>query len=196
MKALKRYFITGLVTIIPLFLTVYLFILIFQFFDGILGGFLNNYIRAKLGFGIPGLGFLLSIIIVLFTGILTSRFIGREIFLLFEKWYTSLPLIKSIYPAFKQLAVFLLSQKESGFKKVVLAEYPSKGVWSLGFLTNEGLEKINNAFNKEMVAVFVILSPGPFSGFVTFIPKEELRFPDMTVSEALKIVISGGVFNP
>jgi len=192
-KTLKRYFITGLITIIPLFLTVYLFIFVFQFFDGILGGFLNNYIKAKFGFYIPGLGLILSVCIVLFTGIIASKFIGREIFIILEKWYASLPLIKSIYPAFKQLVTFLLSQKEGGFKKAVLVEYPCKGIWSIGFLTNEGLEKINNAVNRDMVAVFLILSPGPFSGYVVFVPREELKFPDLSVSDALKIIISGGV---
>ncbi len=193
MKTLKRYFITGLIAIIPIFLTVYLFIFIFRFFDGILGGFLNNYIKAQLGFSIPGLGLILSLAIVLLAGFMTSRFVGREIFLLMEKWYASLPLIKSIYPAFKQLVTFLLSQKEGGFKKAVLVEYPSKGIWSVGFLTNEGLEKINTALSGDMVAVFLILTPGPFSGYVVFVPRGELRFPDITVSDALKIVISGGV---
>ena len=193
MKTLKRYFITGLIAIIPLFLTVYLFIFIFRFFDGILGGFLNNYINAQLGFSIPGLGLILYLAIILLAGFMTSRFVGREIFLLLEKWYASLPLIKSIYPAFKQLTTFLLSQKEGGFKKAVLVEYPSKGIWSIGFLTNEGLEKINNALNRDMVAVFLILTPGPLSGYVVFVAREELKFPDISVSDALKIVISGGV---
>jgi uncharacterized membrane protein len=192
-KTLKRYFITGLIAIIPLFLTVYLFIFIFQFFDGIIGGFLNNYIKEEFGFYVPGLGLAVSVLIILLAGFTTSKFIGREIFLLLEKWYASLPLIKSIYPAFKQLITFLLSQKEGGFKKAVLVEYPSKGIWSVGFLTNEGLEKINSAVGGDMVAVFLILSPGPFSGYVVFVAREELKFPDISVSDALKIVISGGV---
>ncbi|MFA5156860.1 MAG: DUF502 domain-containing protein [Candidatus Omnitrophota bacterium] len=193
MQALKRHFITGLIVIIPLFLTVYLFIFIFKFFDGILGGFINSFIKDKLGFYIPGLGLILSVFIILFTGIIASRLIGKKIFAIFEKWYAGLPLIKNIYPAFKQLVVFLLAQKETGFKRVVLVEYPSKGIWSVGFLTNEGMEKINNACGRDMVGVFLILSPGPFSGYVVFVPREELKFPDISVSDALKIIISGGV---
>jgi uncharacterized membrane protein len=193
MQAIKRHFITGLVVIIPLFLTVYLFVVIFKFFDGLLGGFLNNYLKAEFGFYIPGLGLFLSLLIILLTGVLTSRLIGRKVFAVFESWYAGLPLIKTIYPAFKQLAKFLLSQKETGFKKVVLIEYPSKGIWSLGFITNESLPKIDEAVNKELVAVFIIFSPGPFSGFVVFVPKDELKFPDIPVSDALKILISGGV---
>ena len=193
MRALKRHFLTGLVVIIPLFLTVYLFVLIFQFFEGILGGFLNNYLKAKFGFYIPGLGLILSLAIVLLAGVIASRFIGRKIFNFFESWYGRLPLIKTIYPAFKQLALFLFAEKETGFKRVVLIEYPAKGIWSIGFLTNEGLQEINDVFNKEMVGVFVVLSPGPFSGYVVFVPREELKFPDISVSDALRIVISGGV---
>jgi uncharacterized membrane protein len=193
MQAIKRHFITGLVVIIPLFLTVYLFVMIFKFFDGLFGGLLNNYLRAEFGFYIPGLGLLISLLLILLTGILTSRLIGRKVFAVFESWYAGLPLIKTIYPAFKQLVKFLLSQKETGFKRVVLTEYPSKGIWSLGFITNESLPKISEAVNKEMIAVFIIFSPGPFSGFVVFVPKDELKFPDIPVSDALKILISGGV---
>jgi len=193
MQALKRHFITGLIVIIPLFLTVYLFVFIIQFFDGILGGFLNNYLKEEFGFYIPGLGLVLSLVIILLTGVIVSRLIGRKIFAVFESWYAGLPLVKNIYPAFKQLVTFLLSQKETGFKRVVLVEYPSKGIWSLGFITNEEIKKINEAASKEMVAVFLILSPGPFSGYVVFVPREELKFPDISVSDALKIIISGGV---
>jgi uncharacterized membrane protein len=194
MKSLKQYFITGLIVIIPVFLTVYVLVFIFQFFDGILGRFINNYIKQKLGFFIPGLGLILSLCIVFLVGFMAKRIFGKEkIFLNFEKWFSELPVIKNIYPAFKQLVLFVLAQKEFGFKKVVLVEYPSKGIWSVGFLTNEPFQKINNEFKREMVPVFVPSSPGPLTGYVLFVPKEELKFPDISVSDALKIIISGGV---
>ena len=105
-----------------------------------------------------------------------------------------MPLINKIYPALKQIILFVLAQKEFGFKKVVLVEYPSKGIWSISFLTNEGFEQINKATNREMVAVFLPTTPGPLTGYVVFIPKEEVKFLDISVSEALRIIISGGVF--
>jgi uncharacterized membrane protein len=96
----------------------------------------------------------------------------------------------------KQIIRFILTQQEFGFKKVVLVEYPSKGIWSVGFLTNEGVKKVSDAAGAEMVAVFVPSSPGPLTGYVIFVAKESLKFPDLSVSEALKIIISGGVVKP
>lgn len=193
MNRLKRYFITGLIVIIPIFLTIYLLVAMFRFFDGILGKFINLYLKEKLGFVIPGLGIVFSLAILLLTGFLSSRLIGKRISLRFERWFAGLPLVKNIYPAFKQLVLFLFAEKGFGFKRVVLAEYPSRGIWSVGFLTNEQFEKINNVFNNEMVSVFVPSSPSPLSGYVIFVPKDELKFPDISVSDALKIIISGGV---
>lgn len=181
--------------IIPIFSTVYLLVFTFQFFDGILGKFLNTFLKNKFGFSIPGLGLVISLLIVFLAGFMASWFIGRKIILRLEKAFSGLPLIKNIYPAFKQLVLFLLAQKEFGFRKVVFVEYPSKGIWSVGFLTNDQFSKINKTFGKEMVSVFVASSPGPLTGYVIFVPKDELKFPDLSVSEALKIIVSGGVIS-
>jgi len=186
--------IAGLVVVVPISLTVYVLVLIFKFADGILGRFLNVYFKNILGFYIPGLGVLIAVFFILFIGFLATRFIGKKIFSGLERWFSGLPLINKIYPALKQIILFVLAQKEFGFKKVVLVEYPSKGIWSIGFLTNEGFQQINKATNREMVAVFLPTTPGPLTGYVVFIPKEEVKFLDISVSEALRIIISGGVF--
>lgn len=196
MNKLKRYFITGLVSVIPIFLTVYVLVIAFRFVDGILGRFLNIYLKQILGFYMPGLGILIFLIVITLTGFLASRFIGKRIFQRIERWFSGLPLIKNIYPTFKQIILFILAQREFGFKKVVLAEYPSKGIWSLGFLTNEKFEKVNQITGKEMVGVFIPSTPGPLTGYLIFVPKEELKFPDISITDALKLIISGGVFNP
>lgn len=194
MNRLKRYLITGLVVVSPVFLTVYILVVSFQFIDGILGKYLNEYLKDQLGFYIPGLGFVLFFLIIILIGLLATRFVGRRIFPHLEKWFSGLPLINKIYPALKQIILFILAQKEFGFKKVVLVEYPSRGIWSVGFLTNEGFKEINEAVGKEMVAVFVPSTPGPLTGYVFFVSKQELKFLDVSVSDALKIIISGGVF--
>jgi len=192
-KKIKKYFITGLISIVPISLTIYVLVFIFRFLDGILGGFINEYLKSKFGFSIPGIGIILSVCLVLLAGFMASWFIGKKILQDFEKFFSGLPLVKNIYPGFKQLVLFLLAQKEFGFQKVVLTEYPSKGLWSVGFLTNDQFPKISGIFNKEMVSVFVPSSPGPLTGYVVFVPREELKFPDISVSDALKIIISGGV---
>lgn len=193
MKKIKRYFITGLISIIPISLTIYVLVFIFKFLDGILGRFINEYLKSKLGFFIPGLGLILSVCLVFIAGFMASWLIGRKVFQKLEGLFSSLPLVKNIYPAFKQLVLFLLAQKEFGFQKVVLVEYPSKGLWSVGFLTNDQFPKISGILNKEMVSVFVPNSPGPLTGYAVFVPREDLKFPDISVSDALKIIISGGV---
>jgi uncharacterized membrane protein len=193
---LKKYFIAGLVVVIPVALTFYIFFVVFQFIDNILGSFLTGYLKSAWGFYIPGIGFMFCILLILLVGILATRFLKHRIFMDFERWFSGLPLIKSIYPALKQVILFVSAQKEFGFKKVVLVEYPCRGIWSMGFITNEGFAKLNQATGKDMLAVFLPMSPGPLSGYVVFIPKEEVKFLDMAVNEALNIIISGGVFSP
>ena len=194
MGRLRRYFITGFIAVVPVFMTLYVLIAIFNFTDGILGRFLNVYLEDTLGFYVPGLGIFLFIFIIFLIGFLANRFIGRKLFSRLEKAFSMLPLISKIYPIFKQIVVFIMSQKEFGFRRVVLLEYPSKGIWSLGFLTNEELNKIDEATGKSLVSVFIPSSPGPLTGYVVFVPKEDLRYPAISVSEALRIIISGGVF--
>ncbi len=196
MNNLKKYFITGLVVVIPISLTFYILFVVFQFIDNILGNFLTGYIKSAWGFYIPGIGFVICLLLILLVGILAARFLRQRFFLDLEKWFSCLPLIKSIYPALKQVILFVSAQKEFGFKKVALVEYPSRGIWSIGFITNEGFANLNQTTGKDLVAVFLPMSPGPLSGYVVFVPKEEVKFPDMSVNEALNIIISGGVFNP
>jgi uncharacterized membrane protein len=193
---IKRYLITGLLVVVPILITVYVLVIAFQFLDGILGRFLSAYLKNLLGFYIPGIGIALIFISIFLVGFLVTRFIGKKIFSGIEGWFSGLPLINKIYPSVKQIVKFILAQKEFGFKKVVLVEYPSKGIWSVGFLTNEQFNKIKNTSGEPLVAVFVPSSPGPLTGYVIFVRKEDTKFVDMTVSDALKIIISGGVVVP
>jgi len=193
MLNLKRYFFTGLIVVIPLFLTVWLIIFVFRFFDGILGGFINAILEKTLGYSVPGLGLVASLLVILFIGFISSRIIGKKMFVKIEKWFINLPFIKNIYPGFKEIVHIFLLEKEHKFKKVVLVEYPSKGLWALGFVTNEEVKKVTGSFEKEMVAVFVSTTPGPFSGYVIFVAKDELKYPDISVKDAIKVLISGGV---
>lgn len=191
---LERYFFAGLVIVVPVALTLYILGSIFSVVDNFLGKFLNAYFRNTLGFSIPGIGFFLFLLIILLCGFLAARLVKHRIFQNIERWFSGLPLIKHIYPAMRQVIVFMSVQKELGFKRVVLVEYPSKGIWSIGFLTNDKFPALDVLSGKEMVSVFIATTPSPFSGFVVFFAKNEVRFPEMAVSEALNIIISGGVF--
>lgn len=194
MKTLKLYFVTGLVVVVPVVVTIYVLVFLFQFIDDILGRYLNAHFKSILGFYVPGIGFLLFLLIIFLTGFIATRFIGKKIFSGAEKWFAGLPLIKIIYPALSQVTQFLLQKKEYGFKKTVLVEYPSAGLWSIGFLTNEHFYSINTACSQDLVAVFVPNTPGPLAGYVVFVERKKVKPLDMSVAEAIQIVISGGVF--
>ncbi len=196
MQSLKKYFFTGLVLVVPVSLTIYFLVIVFRSIDSILGSFINEYLQSSWGFYIPGIGFVLFFLILVLVGFFASRFVGQKLFIEIEKWFSGLPLIKAIYPTLKQIVSFISAQKEFGFKRVVLVEYPGKGLWSLGFLTNDGFKKINDAMGAEMAAVYISTVPGPLTGNLVFVPKDQIRFPDIAIVDALKIIISGGVVNP
>lgn len=192
----KKYFVTGAIVIVPIVLTVYILTVTFKLIDGILGRFLNIYFKKTVGFYIPGIGFLLFLLVIFITGFLSSKFFGRRILLRIEKWFSRLPLVNQIYPVLKQIASFASTEKKLGFKKVALVEYPSKGIWSIGFLTNEKFHQIDKVTGNEMLAVFLPTTPGPLTGYVIFFPKEEVKFPDMPINDALRIIISAGFIRP
>jgi len=193
-KLLKKYFVTGLIVVGPVALTIYVLVILFHFADRIFGKYLNDYLQKILGVEFPFLGFIVSILLILLIGFLANQFLGRKIFPFLGRWFAGLPLIKNIYPAFKQIIRFILAQKEFGFKKVVLVEYPSSGIWSIGFLTNENFKRINQVCQQDLVVVFIPNSPGPLTGYTVFVPREKVRQLDIPVSEAIKIIISAGVF--
>ncbi len=192
-NTIRKHFLTGLLAVVPFFLTIYVLVLIFQFIDGLTGRFINTYIRSQLGFYIPGLGLIVFFVLIFSVGFVANIFIGRRIFLFFEKWFKNLPFVNKIYPAFKQIVSFMLQQKESKFKKVVLVEYPRKGIWSIGFLTNEDTQSFLDEIEKDLVSIFIPSSPGPFTGYVLFFSRKELKFLDISVTDALKVIFSGGI---
>jgi len=196
MKRLKRYFITGLVVLLPVVLSIYILVKVFSFCDNVLGRFFNSYFKETLGFYIPGLGLILLLSIILLTGFSASHFLGKKLFPSFENTFLKIPLLNKIYPTLKQIVLFILRQEELGFKKAVLVQYPSKGIWSLGFVTNQAFAEIDNKINDKLLCVFIPSTPGPLTGYAIFLPQREVIFLDLSVQDALKIIISGGIFKP
>jgi len=194
MGKLKSYLLTGIIIVIPVFLSIYILIVVFNFLDGLLGRFLNTLLTATIGFYIPGTGFVASLALIVLTGFFAERLLKRRMALRLEAVFAGLPLIRNIYPALKQVCLFVSQQKHFGFKKVALVEYPRTGCWSIGFVTNEQFDALSRATGRELVSVYISTTPGPLSGLVFFFPKEEVLFPEMSVTEALNIIISGGVF--
>ena len=141
-------------------------------------------------------GFFIAIIGVVFIGAFLASVVGRTLWRFFEKAFMNLPLIKKVYPHIKQITDFLLTKKKTSFNHVVALQYPRMGVWSIGLVTGTGLRKIVNENQKEYLTVFVPTSPTPFTGYVIMTPKDETIELDMTVEEALRFTVSGGVITP
>lgn len=196
-KTKSRYFLTGLLIILPVLATVYLFVSLFSFFDNILGRYISQMTVAYFDVKIPGLGLLVFILLIFITGFFATNFIGRKIFVYFEKLWLKFPVVKKVYPAAKQVTHFLFSPKPQGsLHKVVLLHYPASGIYSLGFVTNQCDDEIRQKTGKDLLNVLIPSVPNPWSGFVLFVPQSEVTYLDMTVEEAIKIIVSGGVLNP
>ncbi|HAJ57267.1 MAG TPA: DUF502 domain-containing protein [Candidatus Omnitrophica bacterium] len=196
-KAKSKYFLTGLLIVMPVLVTVYLFVSLFSFFDNILGRYISQMTVAYFDLKIPGLGLLVFIFLIFFTGFFATNFIGRKLFIYFEKLWLKFPVVKKVYPAAKQVTHFLFSPKPQGtLHKVVLLHYPRSGIYSLGFVTNHCDDEIKLKTGKDLLNVLIPSVPNPWSGFVLFVPASEVTYIDMTVEEAIKIIVSGGVLNP
>lgn len=193
MKFLRRYFIAGLVVIIPLGLTVFIFWLLVTK----LGGFLIPLFRI-LPFlkDLPQeilalLGFVLFLLIIFLIGGLTSGYLGKWLVGFIEELILKLPIIREIYNSARQLTTAVFVDRKS-LKKVVAVEYPRKGIFTIGFIMNE--EKIlSRDGQKEFFLIYLPTTPNPTSGWLTLVPKEETKELNLTIDEGLKLIISGGI---
>ena len=193
----RKYFFAGLAAFLPIALTVYLLVLFFNLLDGILGKYLAPYFQREFGFYIKGIGIILFISIITFIGVLASSFLDRRIYAFFEGFLVKLPFFKQVYPAVKEISSFILPQGKPSFQQVVLTEYPSKGIFSMGFLTNTTSSNITqHCEGEDFCTVLIPTMPNPLSGFIIIVPRKNLKFRKISVDEAIKFFVSGGVVNP
>jgi uncharacterized membrane protein len=143
-------------------------------------------------------GFLIALVAVCIVGALLASVVGKTLWRMTEKFIMNTPFLRRVYPYVKQMTDFLLTQEEQKkmFSRVVAVEYPRKGIWSIGFVTGSGLEKVVDNVKKEFVTVLIPTSPTPFTGFVIMVPKKSTIELDMTVEEALRFTVSAGVIVP
>lgn len=191
----RQYFVAGLVLMLPIFLTLWVLLVLFRISDNFLGGFINSFLETKYGYRFPGLGLLIMFILIMGAGFLATNVFARRFFPDIERWLLHFPLVKNIYPPAKQLSQFIFSNKtQKEFKKAVLVEWPDKGIFTLGFITN--VEIRGDCFPERRYAVFVPTVPNPITGFFGLYKEEDIIFLDLEVDEALKMIISGGVISP
>jgi len=194
---LKKYFVTGLLIWIPLAITVWVLNLIVTTMDQTLW-LLPESLRpsAWLGVHIPGLGLLLSLLVVLLTGVLAANIIGQRLLQIWEGMLARIPVVKSIYNSVKQVSDTLFSSTGEAFRKAVLVQYPREGAWTIAFLTGAPGGDVATHLRGDYVSVYVPTTPNPTSGFFLMLPRSEVIELDMSVDAALKYVISMGVAAP
>jgi len=190
---LRNYFITGIVVLVPIGITLYLTKFFISVSSKLIPSELNP--NSYLPFAIPGLEILLSIIFITIVGSLSLSFIGKKILKIFNDILKRIPILRTIYSAIGQMTETLAPKKGSK-KSVVLVEYPRKGSWAVGFATKDNDGEITKKTNINLVNVFVPTTPNPTSGFLLMFPKNEIIYLDMTFEEASKFIVSAGTSDP
>ena len=188
---IKRYFISGVLVVVPLILTYIVLRFLFAAIDGIL----QPIIFRVFGYFVPGLGVFTTVLIIILAGVLTRNFIGARLYAMGDRILHRMPIIRPIYSAAKQLLESMAMPDRSSFKAVVLIEYPLRGLWALAFLSNK-MEVETDEQGRRLASVFVPSTPTPISGWVILVPEDEAVVVDMTVEEGIKFMVSGGVASP
>ncbi len=195
---LRRYFISGLLVWLPIWVTL----LVIKFLVDLLSKSLlllpyEYQPDVLLGFHVPGVGVIITVVVILFTGIFVTNYLGGRLVAMGDAFMARIPLVRTVYTGVKQVTNTLFTPGGQSFRKVLLVEFPSPGVWSIAFQTGMVSKKIEAALNQEpMVSYFIPTTPNPTSGFLMMAPKSKVVELDMTIDQALKLVISLGVVQP
>jgi uncharacterized membrane protein len=194
---LKKYLITGLLIWVPLVITVWVLSVLVGTLDQTLLLLPGDWRpRAWLGFNIPGLGVLLTLVVVLLTGMMGANIIGQRLVKVWEALLNRIPVVKSLYSSVKQVSDTLFSSSGQAFRKALLVQYPRQGSWTIAFLTGQPGGDVANYLTGEYVSVYIPTTPNPTSGFFLMMPKADVIELDMNVDDALKYIISMGVVPP
>lgn len=194
---MKKYLITGLLVLVPLVITIWVLKSLIGIMDQSLLLLPEAWHPHTLfGRDIPGFGAILTVAIVLTTGVIATNFFGMQIILLWEKLLNRLPVVKSIYSSVKQVSDTLFSDSGNAFRKAVLVQFPREGAWTIAFLTGTPGGDVVNHLHGDYVSVFVPTTPNPTGGYFLMLPKADVIELEMSVDEALKYIISMGVVAP
>ncbi len=197
MGNLRRYLIAGLLIWLPIVVTVLILKFLIDLVDSSLL-LLPESVQPEVlfGFRIPGLGLVLSGVVLLVTGMIMTNLMGRSMVSLWEGLLARIPVVRAIYSASKQLTQTLFSGSGKSFRKVVMVRYPHAGSWTLAFLTGEGMREASARTGRDLVNVFVPTTPNPTSGFFLMVPREEMFELDMSVDAGIKLILSAGAVLP
>lgn len=198
MARLRRWFLTGILVTAPLFLTVFFTLAFLNYVDTTVSRIIPPPYNPNthLPFSVPGLGLVLALTFFVAAGWFATNFMGRALIGLSEYVLDRMPVIRSLYGALKQIFETVMASKSTAFREVVMVEFPRPGAWVLGFVTGDSVGQIAAQTGPGHVNVFVPTAPLPTQGFLLFLPRAELRYLDMKVDEALKMIVSGGIIAP
>jgi uncharacterized membrane protein len=193
----RRYFLAGLLIWLPIGATVVIFSLLLDLFDGLMM-ILPSGMRPDVmfGFHVPGFGVFVAFIVLVGTGVLGANLLGRRLVKSYESVLNRIPLVGAVYGAVKHFSEIVFSDSTKSFKKVILVEYPREGLYSLAFQTSEDPPEVEAVIGESIVAVFLPTTPNPTSGFMLLMPRGSITELDMSVEDALKMIISLGVVVP
>ena len=197
MKQIKKYFITGLLIWVPLVITVWVLSIVINTMDQSIRVIPTQFRPlAQFGFDIPGLGTILTLLIIFVTGLVTANILGQQVVKFWEAALGRIPVVKSIYYSVKQVSDTLFSGNGDAFRQVLLVRYPHAEAWSIAFQTGEPAHDVSSRLSDDYVAVFIPTAPSPVNGFFFFVRRADTIVLDMSVDEALKYIVSMGVVSP
>lgn len=194
---LRNYFLTGLLVAGPAAITLYVGWLIVGFIDNQVSALIPTTYNPKTYLPeVPGIGVAILVLFLIFVGWATASVVGRMAIGAGERLLNRLPIVRSVYGAVKQIMETVLTTNSNAFRQVVLLEYPRRGVWSIGFVSGATTGEVQNVTARRHINVFVPTTPNPTSGFLLFVPEDDLLVLNMTIEEGVKMVVSGGLVTP
>ena len=192
---LRSWFFTGLLVTAPVLFTVYITWAAIELIDGQVASLVPAF-GSSLFANVPGVGLVLGVVLITLIGALAAGFMGRWLIGLGESILNRMPVVRTIYGATKQILETVISSQSDAFRDVVLVEYPRKGLWVIGFVTGATKGEVARRMSGDMVNIFVPTTPNPTSGFLLFSAQKDVIYMDMSVEEAVKLVVSGGIVTP
>ena len=194
---LKKYLLTGLIVVVPITITLYIIQGLIRIMDDFLSILPAAYHPdTLLGFHVPGLGLVLVTFLVFLVGLLTRSYVGNKTVQIWDLLIGRIPLVRNIYQAIKQFTEAVFSTTSSHFKQVVMIEFPRPGLYSVGFLAGPARGELETRTGQKVMSLFIPCTPNPTTGYYVLVPEKDLIYLDMTVEEAFKLIVSGGLVLP
>ncbi len=194
--SLRRLLVAGILVWLPIIATIWVVSFVVSLMDRTLVLLPDNYQpNHLLGFHLPGLGVVFAFIVVLLTGVLVTKLIGRQLVGYWEELMQRIPLVRSVYGGVRSFTESVLSSSNS-FRQVVAVEYPRPGIWSIGFVTADDVAEVSRRTGEQLACVFVSTAPNPTSGFIILVPRSQMIPLDMSIDAAMKMIVTCGVVLP